>query len=122
MVLGVQALVRRDVRLGLAPLLVALLYLPRLLTSRHTYIFHMTPVVPFLAILVATGLSRIAGRRAAPGAPQALGFGGGAFVAAAAWTYVGATAGLALGWLPFLVGFPVAFEYYQRLTWFVTWK
>ena len=174
-VLGVQALVRRDLRLGLAPLLVALLYLPWLLTSRQTYIFYMTPVVPFLAILVAGGLSRIAGRRAAPCAPQALGFGGGALVTAAAlgaaglgegllstargalwrggaatvgaalaaaavatamrspqrrrtimaalaWAYVGATAGLALAWLPFLLGYPVVFEYYQRLTWFVTWK
>jgi len=174
-VLGVQALVRRDLRLGLAPLLVALLYLPWLLTSRQAYIFYMTPVVPFLAILVAGGLWRIAGRRAAPCAPQALGFGGGALVAAAAfglagvgegllgeargalwrggaaaaaaalaaaaaiaavrssarrralvaalaWAYVGATAGLALAWLPFLLGYPVVFELYQRLTWFVTWK
>ena len=174
-VLGVQALVRRDLRLGLTPLLVAVLYLPWLLTSRQAYIFYMTPVVPFLAILVAGALSRIAGRRPAPCAPQALGFGGGALVAAAAlgmaglgegalgeghgalwrggaaaagaalavaaviaavrgpeirrtivaaaaWAYVGATAGLALAWLPFLLGFPVVFEYYQRLTWFVTWK
>jgi dolichyl-phosphate-mannose--protein O-mannosyl transferase len=174
-VLGVQALVRRDLRLGLAPLLVALLYLPWLLTSRQAYIFYMTPVVPFLAILVASGLYRLAGRRAAPCAPQALGFGGGALVAAAAfgvgglgegllgqargalwrggaaaagaalaaaavivavrgpeyrrtllaaaaWAYVGATACLALAWLPFLLGYPVVFEYYQRLAWFVTWK
>ena len=174
-VLGVLALVRRDLRLGLAPLLVALLYLPWLLTSRRAYIFYMTPVVPFLAILVAGGLSRLAGRRAAPCALQALGFGGGALVAAAAlgvsglgegllgeargaiwrggaaaagaalaavavivalrrperrqaivaalvWAYVGATAGLALAWLPFLLGVPVVFESSQRLTWFVTWK
>jgi dolichyl-phosphate-mannose--protein O-mannosyl transferase len=174
-VLGVQALVRRDLRLGLAPLLVALLYLPWLLTSRQAYILYMTPVVPFLAILVASGLSRLAGRREAPCAPQALGFGGGALVAATAfglagmgegllghaqgalwrgaagaggaalvaaaaiaavrsperrqtifaalaWAYVGATAGLALAWLPFLLGYPVAFECYRRLTWFVTWK
>ena len=45
-----------------------------------------------------------------------------AIVAALAWAYVGATAGLALAWLPFLLGFPVVFDYYQRLTWFVTWK
>ncbi|MCX6363158.1 MAG: hypothetical protein NTW58_03115, partial [Actinobacteria bacterium] len=43
-------------------------------------------------------------------------------VAAATWAYVGATAGLALAWLPFLLGYPVAFELYQRLTWFITWK
>ncbi len=174
-ILGVQALVRRDLHLGLTPLLVALLYLPWLLTSRQAYIYYMTPVVPFLAILVAGALSRVVGRRAAPCAPQALGFGGGALVAAAAfgvaglgegllgdargalwrgaaaaagvvlataaviaalrgrarrravaaalaWAYVGATAGLALAWLPFLLGYPVVFEYYQRLTWFLTWK
>ena len=175
-VLGVQALVRRDLRLGLPALLVALLYLPWLLTSRQAYIFYMTPVVPFLAILVAAGLSRLAGPRAAPCAPQALGFGGGALVTAAAlgvaglgegllgathgavwrgaaaavgvgpdrvrgirwrcaprsageavvaavaWAYIGASVGLALAWLPFLLGYPVVFEYYQRLTWFVTWK
>ncbi|MCX6363202.1 MAG: glycosyltransferase family 39 protein, partial [Actinobacteria bacterium] len=93
-VLGVQALVRRDLRLGLAPLLVVLLYLPWLLTSRQAYIFYMTPVVPFLAILVAGGLSRIAGRRGAPCAPQALGFGGGALVAAAAFGVAGLGEGL----------------------------
>jgi dolichyl-phosphate-mannose-protein mannosyltransferase len=173
-VLGVQAIARRDVRIGLAPLLVALLYLPWLLTSRQAYIFYMTPVVPFLAIVVGSGLSRMAGRRPTACAPQALGFGGGALLAAAAfgvaglgegllaearaalwrgasaaagatlaaaalvalrredrqhaflgalaWVYVGATAGLAFAWLPFLLGYPVVFEYYSRLTWFVTWK
>ncbi len=45
-----------------------------------------------------------------------------ALAATLAWAYVGATAGLALAWLPFLLGYPVVFEYYQRLTWFVTWK
>ena len=45
-----------------------------------------------------------------------------AIVAGLAWVYVGATVGLALAWLPFLLGYPVVFEYYQRLTWFVTWK
>jgi dolichyl-phosphate-mannose-protein mannosyltransferase len=174
-VLGVQAIARRDLRLGLAPLLVAMLYLPWLLTSRQAYIFYMTPVVPFMAILVASGLSRLAGRRPAPCATQALAFGAGALLTAGAlgvaglgegllaqargalwrggaaaagavlaaaavfaavrqpdlrrvalatlaWAYVGASAGLALAWLPFLLGYPVVFEYYQRLTWFVTWK
>jgi len=27
-----------------------------------------------------------------------------------------------LAWLPFLLGIPVVFEYYQRLAWFATWK
>ena len=179
-ILGVQALVRRDLRLGLAPLLVAILYLPWLATIRQAYIYYMTPVVPFLAVLVATALARLA-LRPAPCPPQALGFGAGALLtgaafglaglgegvpgtgaagwwrvaalvagaaltataaawcvqarrrggagaagaparAAAAWAYVGAVAGLGLAWLPFLLGYPVAFEVYRRLTWFVTWK
>ena len=45
---------RRDVRLAAAPLLVAILYLPWLATSRQSYIYYLTPVVPFLAIMVAT--------------------------------------------------------------------
>jgi dolichyl-phosphate-mannose-protein mannosyltransferase len=56
--LGVRAISRRDRRLGLAPLLVALLYLPWLATSRQAYIYYMAPVVPFMAILVATALAR----------------------------------------------------------------
>ena len=179
-VLGVQALARRDLKLGLAPLLVAILYLPWLATVRQAYIYYMTPVVPFLAVLVATALARLAPRPArCP--PQALGFcagalltgaafglaglgegvlGGGSGVwwrlaalvagaalgawaaawcvrdrrsggagaagaparAAAVWVYTGAVAGLGLAWLPFLLGYPVAFEVYRRLTWFVTWK
>jgi dolichyl-phosphate-mannose--protein O-mannosyl transferase len=31
-------------------------------------------------------------------------------------------AGIALAWLPFLLGIAVVFEYYQRLAWFATWK
>lgn len=173
-VLGVQAVVRRDSRLGMAPLLVAILYLPWLLTSRQAYIYYMVPVVPFLAILVATGLSRLAPRPAAC-APQAMSFAGGGLLTAGAcglaglgegvfgtshaalwrgaaiaggavlvaatliaclrsrrrraallaglsWAYVGATAALGLAWLPFLLGYPVLFEVYQRLTWLVTWK
>jgi len=179
-VLGVQALVRRDLRLGLVPLLVAILYLPWLATVRQAYIYYMTPVVPFLAVLVASALARLAPRPAAC-PPQALGFGAGALLtgaalglagvgegvlgtgtapwwrlaallagaaltaaaaawcmragrrggagaagaparAAGAWAYVGAAAGLGLAWLPFLLGYPVAFELYRRLTWFVTWK
>ncbi len=172
--LGVLAVSRRDARLGLAPLLVAVLYLPWLATTRQAFIYYMTPVVPFLAILVATGLWQLAGRRPAACRPQALGFGGGALLtaggfglaglgegvltaggavfwrvlagvlgaalavlavldalrgarrsalgAALCWVYVGVVAGLAVAYVPFLVGHPVSFEYYRRLTWFVTWR
>ena len=63
---------QRDARLTVTPALVCILYLPWLATSRETYIYYLTPVIPFLAIAVATGLARLAGpvapraRRAAP--------------------------------------------------------
>ena len=41
------------------------LYLPWLATSRQTYIYYLTPAIPFLAILVAAALARLAGRGAA---------------------------------------------------------
>jgi dolichyl-phosphate-mannose--protein O-mannosyl transferase len=43
------------------PLLVAVLYLPWLLTSRQSYIYYLTPAIPFLAIVVATAGARLAG-------------------------------------------------------------
>jgi dolichyl-phosphate-mannose--protein O-mannosyl transferase len=52
---------RRDGRLAVAPLLVAVLYLPWLLTSRQSYIYYLTPAIPFLAIVVATAGARLAG-------------------------------------------------------------
>ena len=55
------AVLRRDWRLGIVPAIVGVLYLPWLLTTRQTYIYYMVPVVPFLAVLVATALARIAG-------------------------------------------------------------
>jgi len=173
--LAVRSVRSRDLRLGLFPLLVGVLYLPWLLTSRPSYIFYMTPVVPFLAILVAAGLQTFTRRRPAPCAPQALAFAGVALVvagllgvaglgesahgassallvrgvalavglglcaaavlrargaghrraalhAAGAWGWVGATAGLGLAWLPFLLAYPVPWQYYERLTWLPLWK
>ena len=69
---------RRDVRLAAAPLLVAILYLPWLATSRQSYIYYLTPVVPFLAIMVATALARLAGPAALPGRWAAFSFAVGA--------------------------------------------
>ena len=170
-----RSLKSRDLRLGLFPLLVAVLYLPWLATARPSYIFYMTPVVPFLAILVAAGLRAAAGRRPAPCAPQALAFAGLALVVAGAlgvagigetaaaplpaalvrggavaaglalaaaaatlayrarhrrpalratvaWGWIGATAGMTLVWLPFLLGYPVLWQYYERVTFLPPWK
>ncbi len=82
---------RRDVRLAAAPLLVAILYLPWLATSRQSYIYYLTPVVPFLAIMVATALARLAGPAALPGRWAAFAFAVGAVLMAVA-------AGGTLGW------------------------
>ena len=51
----------RDPRPAAIPLLVAILYLPWLLTTRQSYIYYITPVVPFLAIMVAAALARLSG-------------------------------------------------------------
>jgi len=58
--LGV-AVARRDRRLLLPPLLVVLLYLPWLATTRTSFLYYMTPVVPFMAVTVASALALLAG-------------------------------------------------------------
>ena len=75
-VLGLLAILRRDWRLGMAPALVAALYLPWLLTSRQTYIYYMVPVIPFVAIVLATGLARLVGDPWVPAPGAVLGVGG----------------------------------------------
>ncbi len=82
---------RRDGRLAAAPLLVAILYLPWLATSRQSYIYYLTPVVPFLAIMVATALARLAGPAALPGRWAAFSFAVGAVL-------MGVAAGGTLDW------------------------
>ena len=52
---------RRDAGLAVTPLLVAILYLPWLATSRQSYIYYLTPAIPFMAIMVAAALARLAG-------------------------------------------------------------
>jgi dolichyl-phosphate-mannose--protein O-mannosyl transferase len=134
-VLGLLAVLRRDWRLGVAPALVAALYLPWLLTSRQTYIYYMVPVVPFLAVLVATGLARIAGATWAqpPGAAAPAGSdvapdlagerpGGRRVRRSAAWAFCVACAVVGALYVPFVLGLPVPFEYYELLTPFTTWK
>jgi dolichyl-phosphate-mannose-protein mannosyltransferase len=173
--LAARSVKARDIRVGVFPALVAVLYAPWLVTSRPSYIFYMTPVVPFLAILVAAGLREAVGRRRAPCVPQALAFAGlalaiagalgvaglgetvgaslpaalvrgaaaaaGVALAAAAvalayrarhrrpalratlaWGWIGASAGMTLVWMPFLLGYPVLWQYYERAMWLPTWK
>jgi len=127
-VLGVVALLRRDARLGLAPLIVATLYLPWLLTSRQTYIYYMLPVVPFLAILLASALAHFCGA-------QWISWHGGPdailperselrppWRRAAAWVFCLGCAAVGALFVPFVLGLPVPFEYYDRLMVFTTWR
>jgi dolichyl-phosphate-mannose--protein O-mannosyl transferase len=57
------AFVRRDRELVLVPLIVALLYLPWLNTTRTSFMYYMTPVAPFLALAVATILRELSHAR-----------------------------------------------------------
>ena len=136
-VLGMLAILRRDWRLGIIPALVGVLYLPWLLTTRQTYIYYMLPVVPFLAVLVATALGRFAGASGAPppgapgrnthGAPLSVvgeGDGGGEHRVRrlAAWAFCVACAVVGALYVPFVLGVPVPFDYYVILTPLTTWK
>lgn len=173
-VLGVQAITRRDPQLAAAPVIVAVLYAPWLLTSRPEFLYYMTPVVPFLAVLVALALGRLCTPRTLDPRPAPAAFAGAALLtsgalgiagigqtgvsgtpgvaarlagaaagavalAAAAlmagrhdplrpalfwalsWAFVGATTGLAIAFIPFVVGYPVTAEYFNHLMWLPTW-
>jgi dolichyl-phosphate-mannose--protein O-mannosyl transferase len=54
------------------------LYLPWLLTSRQSYIYYLTPAIPFLAIAVGAALARLAGPVALRSRWAALAFAAGA--------------------------------------------
>ena len=132
--MSVLAVLRRDWRLGIVPAIVGVLYLPWLLTTRQTYIYYMVPVVPFLAVLVATALARIAGApwaippgeqtEKARGVPAAEAGEGGSRRGRrlAAWAFCLACAVVGALYVPFVLGVPVPFDYYVFLTPFTTWK
>jgi dolichyl-phosphate-mannose--protein O-mannosyl transferase len=154
---------RRDPTLAGAPLLVGILYLPWLATTRASYIYYLTPVVPFLAIMVATAFARLAGSAslgarwtvalfAAGAATMGAAAGGTLAVrlvalaalaavvsaaivvrpgrkgeragtaAVAVWLCTGAVVGMAIAWLPFLIYQASSIGYYERVTWFSTWR
>jgi dolichyl-phosphate-mannose-protein mannosyltransferase len=62
----VLALLRRTVLLVPAAMLVAVLYLPWFAASRTSFLYYMTPVAPFMAILAAAGLLAFAGSSRLP--------------------------------------------------------
>jgi len=105
---GVTAITRRDRILALPVLLVAVLYCPWLLTHRATYFYYMVPVVPYLAILLAFGLQRLASARPWMRYP--------------AIAYVVLCVALGIAWLPFAMGGHASYTLYQALTWLPSWK
>jgi dolichyl-phosphate-mannose-protein mannosyltransferase len=61
--LPIMALIDRDRRLVMPVLVVALLYFPWFSATRTSFLYYMTPVAPFMAVMVATALQRLTGRR-----------------------------------------------------------
>jgi dolichyl-phosphate-mannose--protein O-mannosyl transferase len=58
---AVLALLRRSYALLPAAAIVVVLYAPWFLTTRTSFLYYMTPVAPFMAVLVATALCLFAG-------------------------------------------------------------
>ena len=89
----VLAILRRSYALLPAAAIVVVLYLPWFATTRTSFLYYMTPVAPFMAILVATALCLFAG-----GVIPHRGWlaaGGAALATAVLWRPVG----IAAGWL-----------------------
>lgn len=62
----ILALLRRTTTLLPTAALVAVLYLPWFATTRTSFLYYMTPVAPYLAILAAAALAWFAGRDSLP--------------------------------------------------------
>ena len=89
----VMTLLRRSYALLPAAGIIVVLYVPWFLTTRTSFLYYMTPVAPFMAILVATALCLFAGG-VLPGRGWAA-IAGAALAAAVLWRPVG----IAAGWL-----------------------
>jgi len=108
----------RRATLPLVPaLLVAVLYLPWFAASRTSFLYYMTPVAPFLAILVAaTAATLMAPQAASPATSRRTGMRrlglatAAAVVTALAWDAVGRTAAFAFWELPGRVSDAVAWS------------
>ncbi len=87
--LVVLAFVRRDRELILLPLIVALLYLPWLSTTRTSFMYYMTPVAPFMALAVATVLRELSGARLPRPRWALLCFAASAAIVALLWYQIG---------------------------------
>lgn len=70
-------------------------------------------------ILAAATVALLSRRQARPHGPHWL---QGRPGSALAWSLVGLASGVALAWLPFVLGLPVPYSYYDRLMLFTTWR
>jgi len=95
--LFVLAIVRRDRDLVVLPLLVALLYLPWLRTTRTSFMYYMTPVAPFMALAVATALRELSRARLPRWQWAAACYAGATAIVALFWYQIG-VAGAWLFW------------------------
>jgi dolichyl-phosphate-mannose--protein O-mannosyl transferase len=87
--LFVLACVRRDRELALLPLIVALLYLPWLKTTRTSFMYYLTPVAPFMALAVAMILRELSRARLPRVQWAALCYGAAAVIVAVFWYQIG---------------------------------
>ena len=133
-VLGLLAVLRRDWRLGMAPALVAVLYLP--VAAHLAADLHLLHG-PGRAVHRGAGRdrSRALRRCAVDAAARAIvgcrcdltsGVAGDARrvrrAPALAWAFCAACVVVGALYVPFVLGLPVPFEYYAFLTPFTTWK
>lgn len=84
----ILALLRRGTLMLIPAAIVAVLYLPWFATSRTAFLYYMTPVAPFLAVLVAAALAQFAGY-ADPTRRRWLALAGAAILTALLWDPVG---------------------------------
>ncbi|HXF73564.1 MAG TPA: phospholipid carrier-dependent glycosyltransferase [Actinomycetota bacterium] len=104
---------RRDWRAGFVALSALALYLPWFAVSRPQFLFYMTPIVPSLVLALTYGLrdlaaARLAGSRAHPWLPLAVGF-------------VALSVGLFAFFWPVLTARPIGQEAWELRSWFPTW-
>ena len=103
----VLALLRRTLLLLPAAALIALLYFPWFAATRTSFLYYMTPVAPFMAILVVAALAQIAGRSEMP-RRGLLVLGAAAIATALLWLPAGRLARWLFWTLPHRVSTPVA--------------
>jgi dolichyl-phosphate-mannose-protein mannosyltransferase len=103
----VLALLRRTMLLLPAAALIALLYFPWFAATRTSFLYYMTPVAPFMAILVAAAFMHLAGSSALP-ARGWLVLGAAAIATALLWLPVGRFAAWLFWTRPHRVGLPFA--------------